>query len=174
MATYELIAKTTLGSDAKDITLSNIPQTGYTDLVLLASSRATRSGQVEAGMALTFNGDTSSIYSYRRLAGEGNTVNSASASAIGYVFIGRNTGASATANTFTSTEIYIPNYAGSANKSFSSTSVHETNATVAYINCIAGLWASTSAITSITLFDTESGSNLLSGSSFYLFGIKKA
>ena len=79
-------------------------------------------------------------------------------------------GTSATSNTFATAEIYIPSYRVSQHKQISMDSATENNATTAYRAVDAGLWRSTAAITSIEL----DGSNFVSGSSFYLYGIKNS
>jgi hypothetical protein len=56
-----------------------------------------------------------------------------------------------TANTFSNGAVYIPNYAGSAHKSVSWDYVTENNSTTADQMILAGVWADTAAITSITL-----------------------
>jgi hypothetical protein len=81
----------------------------------------------------------------------------------------------ATANTFGNGELYIPNYAVSANKVMSATSVAENNSTTdgqTRIAADAGLWANTAAITSVT-FIPSSGS-IDAGSRFDLYGIKSS
>jgi hypothetical protein len=75
-----------------------------------------------------------------------------------------------TASSFSSGEIYIPNYAGSTNKSYSIDSVTEQNATGALAELIAGLWSQTAAITQITL----SSSNFQQYSTAYLYGVSNA
>jgi Ca2+-binding RTX toxin-like protein len=81
-------------------------------------------------------------------------------------------GSTATSNTFANAEIYIPNYANSSNKVFSYNAITENNSATAYIETWAALWSSTSAITSLTL--GNGGANLVTGSSFYLYGISNA
>ena len=41
-ANYVLLEKVTLSANAASVTLDNIPQTGYTDLKLVASTRTDR------------------------------------------------------------------------------------------------------------------------------------
>ena len=131
-----------------------------------------RSGASAEEFLLTFNNNTSSIYTERHLRGSG-------AAAISQTFtnytsitqIGQS-GAGATANTFASWDIYIPNYAGSNNKSLSLDGVTENNSATAgnaltYLS--AGLWASSSAITSIKI---SAGSYLVEQySTAYLYGL---
>lgn len=167
--TCELIAKNVLSSTATDIDFTSIPGT-YTDLLLVASTRTDLSGQIYGTQRLRINGDTGSNYSYRFLEGNGANVSSGN-STTSYIFLGVATGATATASTFASLEIYIPNYAGSTNKSLSVSNTHETNGTTAYIDAIAGLWSSTNAITSLKVYSTE---NFQSGSSFFLYGITRS
>jgi hypothetical protein len=66
-------------------------------------------------------------------------------------------GTGTTANTFSSVEIYIPNYASSKAKSFSFDSVTENNATTALAMLGASFWSGTGAITNI-LVEQQGGS----------------
>jgi len=175
MATYELIETITLGSDAASVTFSDIPQT-YTDLKMVASQRNT---STNAGMGIRFNNDTGGNYTYRVLYGTGSAVSSFTQSvAAGYntYLFAYTVPAVYTANTFGNTSIYIPNYSGSTNKSCSIESVSENNASASYICAVAGLWSNASAISSISIITDPGGAagNNLAGSSFSLYGIKKA
>lgn len=168
--TMKLIAKNVLGSSASSVTFSDIPGT-YTDLILTFSGRQDVN---YADCYLRFNSDSGSNYSFRRLDGSGSAASSTSASSQTWLSIypgvARN---NMTASTFGNSEIYIPNYAGSTNKSVSATCLNENNATGAQMAAIAGLWSSTSAITSVILYP-DTGGNFVSGSSFFLYGITKA
>jgi hypothetical protein len=172
-ATYTLIASNTLSSAAASVTFSAIPGT-YTDLVLRYSTRVDRAIAGGHNCLLTFNASTSSDYSQTNLAEFGVTINSTRASAATSVTT-LSTGASNTSNTFSSNEIYIPNYAGSTNKPFSLQDVVENNSTADFESAIAAraaLRSNTAAITSIKI-DTN-GYNFVSGSSFFLYGIKNS
>jgi len=169
--TYELIAKTVLGSDAANIEFTSIPGTGYTDLLLVASLRGTQAGVATRSLRLRFNSDTGSNYSYRWLRGTGSAASSGSNSNT-FSFVGVIPAATSTADSFGSFECLIPNYAGSSNKSFSVTSIQETNAAAADIWALANLWSSASAITSIEIYPESD--DFSSGSSAYLYGITKA
>lgn len=167
--TCKLIAKVSLGSDAANIEFTDIPGT-YTDLYLVASLRSDRSSMADIVKA-RLNGATSDTsHSSRELTGNGSAAGSSAYSAAYPLYCAGNT---ATSNTFGNGEIYFPNYAGSTNKSFSGTSVQETNGSESYIQASACLWSSTAAITAIKLLPTY-GSNLKSGSTAYLYGITKA
>jgi hypothetical protein len=166
MATFEKIAFTEVGSGgASSFDFTSIPST-FTDVVIKISARL--SAAVDFGsLSIAFNGSTSSFTS-RILQGDGSSAVSASLTN----FAGGVGGTSLTANTFNNVEIYIPNYAGSTNKSFSSDSVVENNATAARNTLIAGLWSSISAINQITL--TSASGNFVQYSTATLYGIKKA
>ena len=79
----------------------------------------------------------------------------------------------ATSNTFGTFEIYLPSYTASQNKPFSGFGVAETNATNTRIGAVAGLYRSTTAISSVKL-SLLTGPNFVAGSSFYLYGIKNS
>ena len=170
MATYIQIGSTvTVGAGgAASIDFSSIPST-YTDLVIKGSFRVTVAGPVD-GVKISFNGSTAS-FTNRSVAGNGSSAFSESTTAARWVGLGAATGA--TASTFSNFEIYIPNYAGSTNKSFSADAVSENNATAGYNYLFAGLWSNTAAINQITLTpDTASSINQYSTATLY--GISKS
>lgn len=167
MANMELITSVTVGSGgAASVTLpgtGTIPQT-YTDLKLVISARGNTA-------QMSFNGTGGTAYSFIRLMGVGSGTPSSGANSGISQFEGFDWNYTTyTANTFSSTEVYIPNYAVSGiNKSISLDNTQENNATQAYAQLYAGLFSNTSPITSITL--TSSGGNFVEGSTFYLYGI---
>ena len=148
---------------ASSFAFNSIPQ-GYTDLKLIISARGDNGIW---GMLISFNGSAASFTS-KYLEGNGATVTSGTLAQ----FIGEENATSSTANTFGNTEVYIPNYSGSTNKSFSSDSVSENNATTAYTNLTAGLWSSTAAITSLSLSIYNTSARKYSeGTTATLYGI---
>jgi hypothetical protein len=169
--TYTLIASNTLSTSAASVTFSAIPNT-YTDLVLRISSR-TDAGTANDNIQITFNSDTATNYSITRLTGTGSAASSNRTSTIDYARLGWVDGNTATSNTFGNMEVYIPSYLVSANKPFSSFAVSEQNATAANMDAIAALWRNTAAITSLNIVSNNAG-NFVSGSSFYLYGIKNS
>ena len=170
--TYTLISSNVLSSSAASVTFSAIPA-DYTDLVLRISARCADTGTY-ATLKFTLNSDTASNYSYTVLYASGT---SALADRDSNITNGRALFAidadNATANTFGSLEIYIPSYLASQNKPISSFGVTETNASAAYMGATAILWRNTAAITSIQMSE-RFNTNLLAGSSFYLYGISNA
>jgi hypothetical protein len=168
--TFTKIASVSVGGGgASSIDFTSIPST-YTDLVIKISLRAETTG-IDAAK-LTFNG-SSSGYSYRSLWSSGSgTPQSFNGSTDGYFQLQYSGGTSSTASTFTSGEVYVPNYAGSNNKSASLDQVQENNATTAYIVPMALLWANTSAITSIKIQQTTG--NIAQYSTATLYGVSKS
>lgn len=167
-ATYTLIASNTLSSSASSITFSSIPQT-YTDLVVRLSARCD-AASVDRSLGIRPNGSSAND-SNTSLSGDGSAASSARSTAD--FDAGRFTAANATANTFGSVEIYIPNYTVSANKPMSVFGVAETNATAVTMRVNALLWSNTAAITSLQI-DTDTTPLFVAGSSFFLYGINNS
>jgi hypothetical protein len=174
--TYTLIASNTLSTSAASVTFSSIPAT-FTDLVLKFSVRSTGGSNAFDHINVTFNGDTATNYSRTYLSGDGAAASSArSTSASLFGMLQASDGATATSNTFSNGDLYIPSYTASQNKPISQDSAQENNSTTAFRVANAGLWRNTAAITSITLAVGGSGgsTDFVSGSSFYLYGIKNS
>jgi len=150
------------------VTFSSIPQT-YTDLVVKICARSAVSAVNDAAL-FGINGNT---WTYKAtgilLRGTGTTTLSASAP---YLFAGYMPAATATANTFSNTEIYFTNYSSNSNKSISIDTVQENNTTAAVQQMNAMLWSDPAAITSIIL-TTDSTSNFTQYSTFTLYGVYK-
>lgn len=162
MPTFTLIqpAVTVGAGGAASIDFNTIPGT-YTDLVLKISVAKTNGDNV----LISFNNSTANL-SYRLLEGDG-------ASAASYnSTTGRLAFASSTTSNFTSIDVYIPNYAGSTNKSYSVDAVSENNATTAYADLTAGLWSNTAAINRVTI--TAQSGLFVQYSSAYLYGVSNA
>ncbi len=159
--TMVLIESQELASAAASITFTDIPQT-YTDLYLVLSLRgsdsAVRTSYIE------ING-SSSNFSARSLRGDGSATSSFTATNR----IGEINGTSQTASTFTNDSVYLPNYSGSAYKSYSVDHTRENNATAASLEITAGLWSVTDAITSITI--NRNVGNFVQYSSATLYGV---
>jgi len=168
-ATFTKIATVTVGSGGASSIEFTAISASYTDLQILVCSRTNRSASVDDSIKLEFNGVTTNLSS-KRLLGSGSATSSSSfGSNIYYTGIG----ASTTSSVFDNVLIYIPNYASSNYKSVSIDSVTENNATEAYAQLTAGLWSSTSAITSIKLLP-NTGPNFVQYSTATLYGIKNS
>lgn len=170
--TLSLVSTTTLGANAASITFSAIPQTA-TDLLLVLSCRNTGTGN--SYIQLQMNSVTTG-YETRILRGE-SSVSSTTGTAVGLnniFWAGMTAGSTLTANTFTSVNIYIPNYAGSTAKTFSSEYSKETNDATYYENGIAaGSCTSTAAITSLTLSLLLNGATYAQNTTASLYTITK-
>jgi hypothetical protein len=167
--TYTLIASNTVGATSvASVTFSSIPSS-YTDLLIKLSTRGDRSA-TNAEYFVKFN-TSSANFTYKLLQGNGAAAASSSGST---GLAGVSDAATNTASTFANSEMYIPNYAGSTNKSFSIDSVTENNTTTPiYMYMIAGLWSNSAAISTIELYP-ESATNWVQYSTFYLYGIKNS
>lgn len=164
MATYIKIATVTVGAGgAASMDFSSIVGT-YTDLVLKVSART---NTTTPNIMITLNGSTSS-FTNKVVYGTGSSAASTSYAR----FVAYGCMSTDTASTFGNSEIYLPNYSGSTNKSFISDAVHENNATAANAGLSAGLWSNTAAITAISLAP-DSG-NFVQYSSATLYGISKS
>lgn len=165
--TFTLIASSTVTASggAANIIFSSIPNT-YTDLLLKYSGRETSTGQIRAARVRP-NGATTNITG-KRIYGAGSSAGSDSPTS--WLMLG--CGSQATANTFGNSELYLPNYNSSNNKSVSIDAVQEDNSTNNELELIAGLWSQTTAITSLELYP-ESG-NFAQYTTAYLYGIVKS
>ena len=172
-STYSLISSNTLSTSTASVSFTAIPST-YTDLMLRGSSRSS-AANVRSDFYVLPNSETTasnlgSRITLRGFSGAAGSANSANTFPFSNIF--DDNGDSSTASTFASWEIYLPSYAGSANKVFSSFGASETNSsTTVIVGVTAQLYRSSSAISSLTV---TSLSTFLSGSSFYLYGIKNS
>lgn len=167
MSAWTLIEHIEVGSGgAATIEFDSIPQDA-TDLCFLVSMRSTTSGSEHENINLTFNA-SGSDFSFRMLRGSGSAASSASESVPFFAYAPRN---GTTSNTFGNAILYIPNYAGSTNKSYSVDFVTEANQTGSWQAIVAGLWSNTAAITSVVFAPVTN--NFAQYSSATLYGITK-
>jgi hypothetical protein len=162
------IASTTVESPQATVEFTSIPS-GYTDLKIVYSGRNNRVDTIDH-ILIGFNGGTTSITN-RQLYGFATSVGSITSvpRSVGYV-----NSASATTNTFSNAEVYIPNYTSSNYKSYSADNVDENNTSGDNgLWLTAGLWSSTSAITSISL-TSNIGTAFVQYSTATLYGIKNS
>ena len=169
--TYTLIDKAILTASQATVSFTGLGSfsSTYTDLLVKVSARSDSS---TTGINIQFNSSATG-YSMIRLYGTGSG-SPASDTGGGSTFISNTmiNDSGYTANTFGNGEIYIPNFSSSNHKSISVDGVSENNATTALMMLTAGLWSNTAAITSIQL--TSNVGNFVSGSSFYLYGLKNS
>ena len=151
--TYDLIASNVLSSSASSVTFSSIPAT-YRDLIVIAEEDSTNAAGT---LELRFNGDTGANYPWVWMRGSGTAASSTTGPGPFIGYTGYN-------NTSSFNIIHIMDYSATdKHKSYLLRQEIAGFHTVA----LAGGWANTAAITSITLAATT----LASGSTFYLYGI---
>lgn len=167
--TFTKIASVTVGAGGSaSMDFTSIPAT-YTDLCIKLSGRSARAAQQVDNLFITFNSTTSG-YTMKALSGSGSAASSSGYSSRYASF--SVDAAGSTSSTFSSHEIYIPNYAGSNYKSYSADSVSENNASNAQSDLVAGLWSNTAAITSISLLPEVS--TWVQYTTATLYGIKNS
>jgi hypothetical protein len=166
--TYVKIASVTVGAGgAANIEFTSIPGT-YTDLHLLVSLRTTTAGDNAnpwTPCIVTLNSTTTT--SSKQLFGTGSATGSDSGVNNLYTADTNNT-----ASTFSNSELYLPNYAGTTQKSYMANSVTENNATAALALMAAGLTNITVAVTSLKI--APDVGNFAEFSTATLYGISKS
>ena len=174
---YELISTTVLGSDTTSVTFSGLGTSAaaYKHLQIRAVARTNTAASSGNAIAMRFNADSGANYAFHILNGAsdgGGAVQSYNGTSQTSFFIGSHTAASATGSAFAGNVIDILDFASTKNKTARGLAGHA-NASLSRIRLYSGLWMSTSAITSITLYDETVGSNsFVTGSRFSLYGLK--
>lgn len=174
MPTYTKISDFTVSTAAHSVTISSIPNT-YTDLVIKCALRSSHGVNYHEGYFI-LNSITSSDYTQTLAIGEGTTVPSYgptnAAAATWSLCIA---GASATANTFSNTTIYLSNYANtSIQKSWTTEAGVGQQAGQQVTWLVGGFCNTTAAVSSITFYAWQSFINFAVGSTFTLYGISNA
>jgi hypothetical protein len=166
---YVLIGEFTTSVSTASVTLSNIPQTGYTDLKIVGSTRDDRSAFGSSPVVIThINGTSVTGGVIDDLGTNGSVVFGQSYSQI---WAGQSTRVGQSANTFGVWDCYIPNYSVSGiAKTFTSDGAGETNATEVGLSLSGSSWTGTSAISSLT-FTPSYATVFLANSTFYVYGL---
>jgi hypothetical protein len=156
--TYEPISTTFIepGGTPSTITLSAIPAT-YTDLKLVMYYR------INAAPTLTFNGDSSSVYSTKRFYSISNSAGTDRLNSFAYVSM-----TPSSVNQFSLATVEIFNYTSALHKTLITTACVANSATAFH----GSAYLSTSAITSLSI--TASGEIFFPGTRVTLYGIKEA
>ena len=159
------------GAGAASIDFTSIPAT-YTDLVLKISWRGAGTG-ANMSIGLRINSSASDS-SYINVGGDGTSTFGGNNSSNTNMYIGELNNGGSTSNVFSNVEVYIPNYAGSNQKSISTDAVSEANGTTAYAMLLAGLCTKTAAVTTLTISPWNgAGDNVGQYSTASLYGILK-
>jgi hypothetical protein len=165
-----LISSQILSGAVATVTFSSIPGT-FNHLKLVVKCRASdAAGNVSVFMRM--NGDSGANYDWQQLSGANATPSATANAAQTGMFVGYCTATTAAASTAGILEINIPCYTDTLffknASSFAGLIASSTGNTVTTI--FENQYRSTSAVTSVTFY-TSSGSNFITGSLFYLYGI---
>jgi hypothetical protein len=172
---YDSIATSTVGSGGTStITFSSIPST-YKHLQLRYIGRTNRATYSSDSLAIRFNSDSGSNYSYHLLYGQGSSVSAAAVTSTTLMESPTST-TTAAANPFAGGIIDVLDYASTnKNKTLRTLGGFDNNNGSAnlegYVTFASGLWMNTAAINTITL-TPKNGSLFTEYSSFALYGIK--
>jgi hypothetical protein len=163
--TYEKIATTTLGSASATIDFTSIAST-WTDIKLvLVCTSITGNGYIK----MRFNNDSSTLYSYTSLYGNGSAAASGTNTGENGIDLTRYTENKTTTPTMRTADIF--SYAGSTFKTVLAQEISDLNGSGSIFNSV-NLYRSTSAINQITL--TATGNNFATGTIATIYGILKA
>lgn len=177
-----LISSITTTGAAASLDFTSIPSI-YTDLKIVASLRVTDGGEGTnppiSRCSLVING-TSSGNLYNIVMAYGLPNNSPTANSAGGAdanvgfYMGTAASSNATSNTFSNYEYYIPGYSESdKHKVLMIDGGIENNSIASGLDMMAGMWNSTSAITSLSL-KPYNGGNFATNTTAYLYGISKS
>jgi hypothetical protein len=149
---YQLIEHIEVGAGGvASIEFTGIPQDGV-DLVLLTSTRMNGANRYR----ITFNSNSTNVYSDIRLYGNGTDGYSEGLSGQTAAFGSYSNNSGTTANTFTSTSLVFANYTSSNPKSFSGEGAYENNDTFGLIALSTGTTSVLAAIASMKLIPDAS------------------
>jgi hypothetical protein len=165
LGVYRQIQDTTLGVDTANIMFASIPQT-FAHLIVVVFARDSGAGTTSPdGLQAQFNGDTAANYDwYESTVIGGNQVGQTSLRA-GWVVPG-----GASANLFSATYLFIPNYTQATNhKPAVAIATAKMSNSIVYSTHMGGSWRSASAITQILL--QSSTGNLKAASRATLYGL---
>lgn len=165
---FELIETQILASTTTAVTFSSIPII-YKHLQIRITSRNTTAA-ASRPITLRINADTGSNYAYHYIRATSAARTAANASAQTSMIIGNSPGSTETANIFAATLIEIMDYTNT-NKAKAVRSFSGRYASDGAIDHTAGLWNSTSAITSIEVADRSLSSSFAAGTRISLYGI---
>ena len=174
MAVWNVIDHTELSGTATNWDVTSIG-TSYDHLYIVTSQRVDVA-TIEQSTDMTFNNTGGSNYSYTILEGRTSTPTSGRGSSQARITGPYSSGASATADIFAMSTIWIPQYANTSNyKTCFINSALPNNSNTSYeyrLMQVAGVWKSTLAIDSVKI--ETSGGNFVQYSTFTMYGINGA
>lgn len=167
---FDLLQTTLISTNTASVTFSNLGNySDYKHLQIRGTGR-TDDGSV---LYVRMNGDTSTVYSYHGLQGNGTSVSSsATSSANIMIALFPLANAGNTTNIFSGFVIDILDFSNT-NKNTTMRSFGGNSQAAGFNTALAlrsGLWNNTAAVTSLTF--TNSGGNFVSGTRLSLYGVK--
>jgi len=165
-----LIGTTILESNTPSVTFDVSSFAGiYRHLQIVAVARSDRAGDGGDSLMIRLNGDNGNNYTRHRLVGNGSVATSAANSAVNSMYVGDIPAPTSNTAIFGASIIDIlDSYSTTKNKTMRAFS--GANYALPDIRLSSGLFLSTAAINSITIF-ANIGPNFLAGSRFSLYGV---
>lgn len=169
------IANTTLTSATATVEFASIPST-YNDLIIKIAGRTTASTNNEYFNLRINNDSGAKYYKYTGYSNGDSWGTQVWANEV-YMYVYQMVGDTATANTFSNHELYIPNYNTATNKAVLEDSCSLTDNTTSnslrMVTSSSMLWRPTTPAAVTTLTFTAATGNFKIGSTFTLYGVKK-
>lgn len=167
---FQLISTTILGSSTDNITFSSIPQTFKHLQIRMTARMDIASGAGARNLGIRINGNTGNVYSWHFLNGDGGSVTSGGFASFNHIRFDQCLPSDSQA-----AGIYGPGVIDIAD--YASTSKNKTLRGLIgqpvsgfKIGLKSGLYQSTSAVSSIVLYDQEYATGFKAGSRFSLYG----
>lgn len=167
---YELISSTILSSTASTVTFSSIVGT-YKHLQVRYVVQNANASTSTQNISLNINGSSSSIYKTHILRGDGSSVTSSAPTDSTYNFFELTIPSANNTSVFSPGIIDFLDYASTSKNKTLRALTGNIPATSKNVQLFSGLFASTSAISSLS-FTTSAANGFNTGSRFSLYGIK--
>jgi hypothetical protein len=148
--------------------LGGVLPTGYKHLRLLVSARVTSLGDYSY---IRLNNDSGANYSQEQVTYNGAARADSYAAGQTATFCGMNPGSGDTAGKAGIADILLPDYNGTTFRKMVQANVTATQQAGNYQGTVGGEWASTAAVTRLTVLPGLTGSTFVIGSRFSLYGI---
>jgi hypothetical protein len=171
---FDLLETTTLTTSASSVTFSGLgAYSDYKHLQLRSVMRSTRASIADSTV-LQFNGDTGTNYANHYIRGSGSSVSSSNQTGRTDIILGNAPAASSGTGVFTGQILDILDFGSSSkNTTIRELSGFEDGSNLKEIRLSSGVYLSTDAITSLTIFYIT-GPAIEVGSRLSLYGIKGA
>ena len=171
-AAYELIETVTLANNTTPtVTFSSIPA-DYKHLQIRASVQSTNSNSADDVMTLTMNGNTSAVYTWHWLQGNGSSVSSAGYTSRNYIRLDTIDTTRFSSVSFTPVVMDILDYANTSKNTTVRYLHGNKGANTQIVKLASGLYQATNAVASMTFTGSLAGYNFTAGSRLSLYGVR--